>query len=77
MRDCKIIYTNKQTYDFSSKDLAQALQYAKKLETTSKVRVWAIKTPWGILQPMDEETFENVSSAVFDGGTEDGASYAD
>ena len=77
MKDCKIIYTNKQTYEFNSKDLAQALEYAQKLEQSNKVHVWAIKTPWGVLQPMDEEMFENVSSAVFDGGTEDGASYAD
>lgn len=76
MKDCKIIFTNKQTYEFESKDLAKALEYAKNLDGEKGVHVWAIKTPWGVLQPMDEETFENVSTCVFDGGTEDGASYA-
>ena len=60
-KDCRIIFTNKQTYDFSSKDLAKALEWSQ------NQRVWAIKTPWGILQPMDEETFDNVSTIVFDG----------
>lgn len=60
-KDCKIIFLNKQTYDFSSKDLAKALSWAE------GQKVWAIETPWGILQPMDKETFENVASCVFTG----------
>jgi hypothetical protein len=60
-KDCKIIFLNKQTYDFNSKDLAKALEWSK------DQKVWAIRTPWGILQPMDEETFDNVAACVFTG----------
>lgn len=69
MKDCKIIFCSKQTYDFNSKDLAKALEFCQ------DKRVWAIKTPWGVLQPMDEETFNNVSQIVFDGGSKDGYAY--
>lgn len=65
-----MIFTNKQTYDFAFKDLQKALEWAKGRN------VWAIKTPVCVLTLMDPEEFENVSSAVFDGPCDDGASYA-
>lgn len=61
MKDCKIIFCNKQTYDFDFNDIKKALEWSK------GKNVWAISTPVGILQPMDEETFDNVSTCVFDG----------
>ena len=64
-KDCELIFCNKQTYQFSSKDLAKALAWGK------DKNIWAVKTPWGILQPMDEETFDNVSTIVFDGPSDE------
>lgn len=69
MKDAKIIFLNKQTYDFDSNDIAKALEFCK------DKKVWAIKTKWGVIQPMDEEEFDNVSSAVFDGPIDDGYNY--
>lgn len=69
--DCQIIFLNKDTYDFHSKDFVKAMEWAQKRP------VWAIKTPWGIFQPMDAETFEHIRDAVFDGPELDGASYGE
>lgn len=71
MKDAQIIFLNKQTYDFNSDDIAKALEYCK------DKKVWAIKTRWGVIQPMSEEEFDNVSAFVFDGPIDDGASYED
>ena len=60
-KDSTIIFLDKRTYDFSFDDIKKALEWAK------DKKVWAIKTPVGVLQPMDEETFDNVSQCVFDG----------
>lgn len=62
-KDCKIIFLNKEVYEFSFEDIGKALMWAKE----NNNNVWAIETPAGILQPMDEETFENVMSFTFDG----------
>ena len=59
-KDCEIIFCNKQTYQFSSKDLAKALAWGK------DKNIWAIKTPWMILTVMDPEEFEHVSDAMFE-----------
>lgn len=64
VKDCEMIFCNKQTHKFNSKDLAKALQFGQ------THNIWAIKTPWGILQPMDEDTFDNVSACVFTGPTD-------
>lgn len=58
-KDCEIIFCNKQTYQFSSKDLAKALEWAQ------DKKVWVFKTPWGVFQPMPEEEFDIISDAVF------------
>jgi len=60
-KDCTIIFLDKKTYDFSFEDIKKALEWAK------DKNVWAIKTPVGVLQPMDEETFDNISTCVFTG----------
>ena len=63
-KNCKLIFTNKQTYDFSFEDIDKAIKWS-----SEKGNVWAIKTPYGILQPMDEEMFDNVSTAMFENHT--------
>lgn len=68
-KDCEIIFTNKQTYKFSSKDLAKALAYCQGKS------VFGIDTPWGVLSIIDREGFEYVKDAVFDGPSEPGVGY--
>ena len=72
-KDCKIIFTNKQTYDFKFEDLTKAIKWSQDknanqssagLQTNKVCQVWAIKTPFGIFQPMDEEMFENTYDAI-------------
>lgn len=70
IKDCEIIFSNKQTYKFSSKDLAKALAYCEGKS------VFGIDTPWGVISMMDREMFERVKDAVFDGPYDNGASYA-
>lgn len=69
MKDCKIVFTNKQTYEFSFEDLHKAVKFC------ADKKVWAIETPFGVWQPMDKEFYENTSDAVFGGPIEDGADY--
>lgn len=61
VKDCEIIFTNKQTYKFNSKDLDKALKYCQDKS------VFGIETPWGVLSIMDREMFEYVRDAVFTG----------
>ena len=58
-KDCTIIFCDKQTYDFNSKDFVKALKYCEGKP------VYAIKTPWVVLTVMDPEEFDFVTSAVF------------
>lgn len=69
VKDCEIIFCNKQTYKFNSKDLDKALQYCQGKP------VFAIDTPWGVLSIIDREGFEFVRDAVFDGPAEGGYEY--
>lgn len=56
-KDCKMIFSNGQPdYEFRSRDLDIALKWAKE----NNVPVHAIKTPWFVLSPLDEETFDTV-----------------
>lgn len=71
MKDSKIVFCNKQTYEFAFDDLAKAVKFCE------GKRVWAIETPHGIWQPMDKDFYENTSDAVFGGPIEDGASYGE
>lgn len=64
-KDCEIIYTDKSTYKFNSKDLAKALKFCEGKP------VFAIDTPWGVLSIMDRKGFEFVRDAVFDGPADD------
>lgn len=66
-KDCKLVFCDKQVHDFSSDDLIKALEYASK----NKSRVWAIKTPWGVFQPMSPEEFDNVFDAVMNATTDE------
>lgn len=68
-KDCEIIFSNKQTYKFNSKDLAKALAYCQGKS------VFGIDTPWGVLSILDRESFEFVRDAVFDGPSELGEGY--
>lgn len=68
-KDCEIIFCNKQTYRFSSKDFDKALAYCQ------DKRVFAIETPWGVLSIMDKETFDNVKGFVMDGPATGGTGY--
>lgn len=69
VKDCEIIFANKQTYKFNSKDLAKALAYCQGKS------VFGIDTPWGVLSIIDREGFEFVRDAVFDGPSEPGVGY--
>lgn len=69
IKDCEIIFCNKQTYKFASKDLQKALEFCK------DKRVYAIDTPWGVLSILSREEFENVKSFVMDGPVEQGTGY--
>lgn len=68
-KDCEIVFCNKQTYKFNSKDLAKALEFCM------DKRVFAIETPWGVLSLMDKETFDNVKGFVMDGPAQGGEGY--
>jgi hypothetical protein len=62
-KDCKMIFSNGQpVYEFRSRDLDIALKWAKE----NNAPVQAIKTPWGVLSLLDEETFETVNSIFND-----------
>ena len=62
-KDCKIVFINKEVYNFNSEDMVKALKFAWE----KKSQVWAIQTPWGVFQPMAPEEFENIFSAVMTG----------
>ena len=62
-KDCKIVFLNKEVYNFNSEDMVKALKFARE----KKSQVWAINTPWGVFQPMSPEEFENIFSAVMTG----------
>lgn len=62
-KDCKIVFLNKEVYEFNSDDMVKALKFAD----ANKSKVWAINTPWGVFQPMSPEEFENVFAAVMGG----------
>lgn len=62
-KDCKIVFLDKEVYEFNSDDMVKALKFAWE----KKSKVWAIQTPWGVFQPMSPEEFENVFSAVMGG----------
>lgn len=68
-KDCEIIFANKQTYKFNSKDLAKALAYCQGKS------VFGIDTPWGVLSIIDREGFEFVRDAVFDGPSDPEEGY--
>lgn len=70
-KDSKIIFLNKQVYEFNSKDLQKALAFCQGKP------VWAIETPWGVLTVMDKEMYENVSQAVLDGFSEPSGGYSE
>lgn len=54
-KDCKMIFSGETPdYEFSSKDLATALKWAKEKD----IPVTAIKTPWSTLSILDEETYD-------------------
>lgn len=57
-KDCEITFLNKKTYEFNHEDLLVAL------DKTKDMGVWAMRTPWGIFQPMDAEMYDNVKDAV-------------
>lgn len=59
-KDCELIFCDKQIHKFFNGDIVRALQYASEHKST----VWAIKTPWGVFQPMSPEEFDNVFDAV-------------
>lgn len=61
-KDCEIVLLNKFTHKFALKDLHKALKWG-----SENGGIWAISTPYGVLQPMDEEAFENVSACMFEG----------
>lgn len=63
VKDCEIIFANKQTYKFNSKNLDKALQFCQ------DKNVFGIETPWGVLSLMNKEMFEYVRDAVFTGPT--------
>ncbi len=60
VKDCEIIFANKQTYKFNSKNLDKALAFCQGKS------VFGIDTPWGVLTIIDREGFEFVRDAVFD-----------
>lgn len=68
-KDCEIVFCNKQTYKFSSKDLQKALAFCQ------GKRVFGIETPWGVLSLIDKEEFEIVKGYVMDGPAEGGEGY--
>ena len=69
IKDCEIIFANKQTYKFNSKNLDKALVFCQGKS------VFGIDTPWGVLSIIDREGFEFVRDAVFDGPSELEAGY--
>ena len=69
IKDCEIIFANKQTYKFNSKDLDKALAFCQGKS------VFGIDTPWGVLSIIDREGFEFVRDVVFDGPSELEAGY--
>lgn len=62
-KDCKLIFLNKEVHEFRSEDIIKALKYSHE----NKSKVWAISTPWGVFQPMDEDEFDNIFTAVMSG----------
>lgn len=68
-KDCEIVFCNKQTYKFNSKDLQKALAFCQ------GKRVFGIETPWGILSILDREEFENVRDFVMGGPAQLGEGY--
>lgn len=68
-KDCEIVFCNKQTYKFHSKDLQKALEFCQ------GKRVFGIDTPWGVLSIIDKEEFETVKGYVMDGPAEGGEGY--
>ena len=62
-KDCKVVFLNKQVYEFAFEDLAKAVKYAWE----HKSQVWAINTPYGVFQPMSPDEFENIFAAVMTG----------
>ena len=64
-KDCQIVFCDKKTYEFNSKDLQKALAFCQ------GKRVYGIRTPWGVLSIIDPEEFDFVTSEVF-GGNKDG-----
>lgn len=62
-KDCKVVFLDKQVYEFNHENMVKALQYADQ----NKSKVWAITTPWGVFQPMSPEEFENIFDAVMTG----------
>ena len=57
MKDCEIVFTNGlPNYQFSSADLAKALMWIKDKP------VQCIKTPWGVLQRIDSDEYNNIMS---------------
>jgi len=69
IKDCEIIFANKQTYKFNSKNLDKALAFCQGKS------VFGIDTPWGVLTIIDREGFEFVRDAVFDGPSEPEVGY--
>lgn len=69
-KDCEIVFCNKQTYKFNSKDIIKALKYCEGKQ------VFGIDTPWGVLSIIDRDSFENVRDAVLGGPSEDPIGYA-
>ena len=62
-KDCKIIFSNGQPdYEFRSRDLDLALKWAKE----NNVPIQAVKTPWYVLSPFDEDTYNTAMEAFSD-----------
>lgn len=62
-KDCKVVFCNKQIYEFNSENMVKALKYAYE----KKEQVWVIETPWGVFQPMGREEYEAIFDAVMAG----------
>ena len=58
-KDCKIIFTNKTTYDFPYGKLTVALKTIKE----KGWKVMAIHTPYGVLTTLSEEEYKQIISA--------------
>lgn len=60
-KDCKLVFSNGQPdYEFAARDLDRALAWAKE----KNIPLQAIRTPWYVLSPLDEDTY-NTAMEVF------------